>query len=262
MRMDRGWAGVVPALVLVVTLMTTGCPEELSVHDSKPPGPMERYDPLATWEAVRDFTGPGAQLLKINARYVRPDGTMDLEADYDPYVVYTFLRPRAGASKKPVGAGGGVTHDEVIVRVGPPGYLSTTRTGGARNVKMRRGHDGMVEMNASAADADDLKEVVPGPTCTTQQLWASAREAGAPAEAVAIIQYGKRGYRFVIDEIDFEQQLNFACAPGREASARHLEREARDALKDLAREARRQAKEEKKRDRDALRARKAAELRR
>ena len=71
-----------------------------------------RFDPVASYPAVLAFAGDGAELLEFEARYVRADGTMDLNASYgsaSPRTDYKFALKLAvpPTNAPPVGAGGG-----------------------------------------------------------------------------------------------------------------------------------------------------------
>ena len=219
-------------LVLLGSLLTGSwaCPDEAKVHSADPPGDHARYDPFKVIGAVQDFAGAEAKLLSINARFVRSDGTMDLEADYEPYAVYTFLRTLAADSDRPIGAGGSASHERVQIRVGAPGYISRQSTG-STNVKIRLPHKGMVEVGKSKAKKKDLDKVLPPPQCTAKGLWASAIELGAPKDAVAVIGYQKHGYTFRIKDLELKHNFDFSCQPGRERSAKALERDERKAVR-------------------------------
>jgi hypothetical protein len=242
-------------LVLLVPLLAGiwACPEEAKVHSAVPPGDMSRYDPFMALGAVRDFVGAEAELLSINARFVRSDGSMDLKAEYEPYAAYTFLRKRSTGSDRPVGAGGGASHEKVQIRVGAPGNIYRMSTG-SPSVKINVPHKGMVEIGKSKARQKDLKEVLKPPSCTPKALWASAIELGAPKDAVAVIGYGKRGYSFRIQDLELIYNFDFSCKPGREQRAKALEKDdqkaVRKAEKALRKEEKRQKKEAKKRERE------------
>lgn len=199
------------ALLLLLSLLTGlwACPDEAKVISADPPGDRARYEPFGSLGAVQDFAGPGAELLSVNARFVRSDGTMDLDAEHGPYVLYIFLRPRPGDPDLPVGAGGGSGYEKVQIRVSAPGYMSRKSTG-STNVKINSSHKGMVILGTSGAKKKIRKKVVPPPRCTLGALWLSAVEAGAPKDAVAVIGYGKRGYSFRIEGTDVEQSFDFS----------------------------------------------------
>lgn len=240
-------------LLLVLLTGTWACLDEAKIHSAAPPGDLSRYDPFLALGAVRDFAGAEAKLLSINARFVRSDGSMDLDADYGPYAVYTFLHPRMADSDRPVGAGGGASHAKVQIRVGAPGNILRMSTG-SPSVKINVPHKGMVEVGESRAKLKDLKEVLPPPSCSPKALWASAIELGAPKDAVALIGYDKHGYSFRIQDTETMFSFDYSCKPGREQSAGAIERDdekaVRKAEKALRKEEKRQKKEAKKRERE------------
>ncbi|MBW2702705.1 MAG: hypothetical protein JRF33_17940 [Deltaproteobacteria bacterium] len=241
-------------MVLLFLLMGLwACPDEAKVISADPPGDRARYEPFASLSAVQSFAGPGAELLSVTARFVRADGTMDLSAEHGPTVLYIFLRPRPGDPDLPVGAGGGSGYEKVQVRVSAPGYMSRKSTGSI-NVKINSSHKGMVILGTSGAKKKTRKKVVPPPQCTPEALWRSAVESGAPKDAVAVIGYGKNGYSFRIEGTDIEENFDFFCKPGRERSAKSVDRDdrraARKAEKAIRKEEKRLRREEKKRARE------------
>jgi hypothetical protein len=127
-------AALLPIVIifLIIPLFQSG----LGMVDTRPvPGDPRNFDPVAALPGVREYAGEGAQLVSIEAYYVRSDGTLDLNASYRPYTTYKFYRevpPPADAP--PVGAGGkagGKWYEPVQVRASEPGqWYHVTRTGG------------------------------------------------------------------------------------------------------------------------------------
>ncbi len=199
----------------VITVLAA-CSTAVEIHEAPPPGDPSAYDPFANAAAVQAFAGPGSELLDINARMLPSSGTMDFDASYEPYTVYKFLRPAAGDPDKPVGAGGGARLERVTVRVGDSGYISIDQKGGpGPNVKANLYHRGMVEMSTRTAKSKKKEDVVPLPTCAPADLWSAAIAEGAPKDAVAVLQYGHRGYRLAIDDIEFSMTFEADCSPAR-----------------------------------------------
>jgi hypothetical protein len=200
--------------VLALTLL--GCWNVVDIHEAPPPGDPSAYDPFANAAAVQAFAGEDAELLDINALKLPSSGKMDFDASYEPYTMYSFLRPTEGDPTKPIGAGGGARLEEVRVRVGQDGYMSIDSQGGpGPNVKASLYHRGMVEMGARTAKSKKKEDVVPLPSCSTADLWSKAIAEGAPKEAVAQLQYSDRGYQLRIADIGFRMQFDADCSPGR-----------------------------------------------
>src|SRR5262245_17572431 len=72
------------------------------------PGDASAFDPIATYADVAKYAGNNVQLQRITMYYVRSDGTLDLNASYNPYIQYRFYHQLASppANAPPVGAGG------------------------------------------------------------------------------------------------------------------------------------------------------------
>src|SRR5690606_6431707 len=81
-RMIRGFA-------LIGALIVTGC---CAVENTAaPPGDLERFDPIALFSEMAAYAGPEPRLVGMRATYVKPDGTMDLTADYHPRLQIDFV---------------------------------------------------------------------------------------------------------------------------------------------------------------------------
>ena len=91
-------------LFLVITLaslVSISCQRILNTSDL--PGDKKKFEPVAAISKVTEFVESGEPmnafyencgkqyLLGIEARYIKPDGTMDLEADYEPVTIYSFI---------------------------------------------------------------------------------------------------------------------------------------------------------------------------
>jgi hypothetical protein len=176
------------------------------------PGDASRFDPIASYAAVRDLAGPGAQLVSMNVRFVRSDGTLDLKAAYQPGpgADYSFVRevPRP-ATAPPPGAGGGAGpwYEPVQVRVFEPGRRVTRTVNGSRssfeNTGMLR-DPGTPTLNADKPIAD--------PTCSMAALWKLATAGRAvPADAVASVRYQADGYSFTIADLKISAAFGPDC---------------------------------------------------
>jgi hypothetical protein len=165
------------------------------------PGDARRFDPVGALPQVIAFAGPDAMLIDFGADDVRKDGTVDFSASYvkdEEGARYSFARPAAAST--PVGT----RHrfDQFTVWVRRPSYRNER---GVLYVWRR----GMALEDPSQTDQD--LEAVPPPRCTFGQLWALAKERGAPEDAVAYIGYHSGGYDFVIRGTPFKVNFDADC---------------------------------------------------
>jgi len=216
--------GCLGALVLAVLAFGLTIAAIFHYADSKladtepPPGDARRFDPIAAYGEVAAFAGENAQLVSIAARFVRSDGTMDLKADYrpSPSAQYRFVREMpAPAEAPPVGAGGnadGRWHESVHVGISRPWQFRSVRrvggSGGASYQYFNRGMERRTDPPSGRASA----AIAPPPACAFRRLWAEAIARGAPAAAVAVIEYDARGYAFRIDDLGFSMRVAADCS--------------------------------------------------
>jgi hypothetical protein len=59
----------------------------------------------------------------------------------------------------------------------------------------------------------DNPEFLAPPTCDFARLWSVALERGAPADAVASIEYNAEGYEFRIQDTDVRLEFDTNCRP-------------------------------------------------
>jgi len=172
---------------------------------------LRRFDPAGAYAAALAAAGPGAVLERIEASFVREDGTQDLAAEYIPshlkdVTTYRFVAPSGKAAKAvPIGAGGGGAHEYVKVVFSEPRWI-TSRSGKSTNTRKQRG------MQVTRYPTGATPEPVAPPTCAFSRLFAIARTKGAPAGAVARIEYDRDGYRFVIEGTPVDLAFDAACA--------------------------------------------------
>lgn len=183
--------------------------------NNKPvPGDPHRFDPVASLTAVAAFAGPDSQLVGFEARFVRSDGTMDLTADYNPEVKYSFQRIiQASDKNKPLGAGGGPgpRYVPVTVQVWKPGRIMFHhRIGGGVSSKWNEMERGMRREEGSEQVMPVGKPVTL--RCSLEKLWQTAIQKGAPSDAVAAIRYDADwGYRFSIADTDVRLSFDDNC---------------------------------------------------
>lgn len=181
------------------------------------PGDAEFFDPIDALPEVQAYAGEGAQLVEIEMRLIRIDGTMDLEADYSPQpdTEYTFVREVARPSDAPPpGAGGANTgpwFETIEVRAYEPGQRRRrTTTGGGTNTSVTYVNKGL-ERTVSDPESGEV-ETVGAPICSVTEMFAEAVERGAPDDAVAYVTYNAEGYEFRISGVGIFLEFDRHCA--------------------------------------------------
>lgn len=177
-------------------------------------GEGNAYDPIAAYDTVSAFAGNNAQLLSIEAYYVRSDGTMDLYAEYFPRVDYEFytLADSETGNDIPLGAPNSTADAEVLyqrvdISVWQPYQMRSVSTSSSYTYM----HLGMGR-DVDEPVRDKPAEPIPAPACHFSDLWATAiAEENAPENAVAVIQYNQEGYSFYINDTDVRMSFDFDC---------------------------------------------------
>ena len=178
-------------------------------------GDTTHFDPIASVNEVRSHIDPNAKLSSIGIDYIRSDGTMDLSAKYNAKTEYKFYRELAQPPKDapPVGAGGTVNgkwYEPVSAEVYEPGqWRHVTKMGGSVSTEydyMNKGID---------LDRDDPtatpQKFVDDPKCQIKDFWKIAIEKGAPASAVARVDYDDSCYEFRISDADISLIFTNSC---------------------------------------------------
>jgi hypothetical protein len=175
-------------------------------------GDAANFDPIASFKSMQAFAGEGAQLVEFEAYFVRSDGTLDLTATYNPSprVSAEFvMEVEPPADAPPVGAGGGGTwYREVEIEAYRPGQ---TRRVSSSSYSYSYTNEGMTR------DIDTPRSFTPTvispPVCPFEALWRAALAEGAPAEAVATIEYDEDGYDFYIRDVGVRLTFGPDCEP-------------------------------------------------
>jgi hypothetical protein len=243
-----GWA-------LALGLLLAGCRAEVTLRNAPPPGDPGAFDPVASFGAVSAFAGSSAKLMGFTARFVRSAGTLDLSASYDPSVRYHFLVPAGAGEARPVGAGGGVSDEALIVLVKEPGYYHYKRSGGGYNIDTRLSHQGMLAIPGDRARKKDLERVIPAPRCALADLWKGLAAAGAQGDEVAVVDYDADGYALSIPDTGFKAHFDVSCQPGKELSSKDRERAAKKAAKKAKRARKKEERARRKEERHRARER-------
>ena len=179
-----------PVVVLAVVLVLAGivgaiammsgkrrADIDLATPASSIPGFPSAVDPSALVAIARSESrlGNDARLTGIRADYVGANGRVNLRGQgYDGRIAYSFVAPTkeapAPSSSAPLGA--------------PQPIKPTARTATVTVTSTGISLDPMILVMTD--------EAVPDPECTVEQVWAAAHAAGAPTEAIAILEYGMK----------------------------------------------------------------------
>lgn len=179
-------------------------------------GDVSKFDPIVGLDQAADYAGEGAKLTSFEARYVKPDGTMDLTASYHARTEYKFVRELSEPPQDapPVGAGGSLTdkwYEPVTVIVHDPGQVShVTSIGGNFSYSGTYVNKGM-EKNVSKPVSRLYDPILPSPSCSFVDLWSVAIAKGAPEKAVATIGYDANGYEFDIRDASIDLMFDKDC---------------------------------------------------
>lgn len=198
---------VVPVVVVTVTVagLAVGLSDTvrqwLGFYDAEFPGERTRFRPVSSYHEVAELAGPGVELRRLEARYVRSDGTVNLEADYEPTVKYDFIRKRTNEKDKenkrahPRGTGKSRGAFELIeIGIQKPRTYSHSRGGGCSG-----GSEKLTPyMWRRKVRVPDTGRLAKPPKCSFSHLWQKAAKEGMPTDAVAIIKYRRSGYEFSI----------------------------------------------------------------
>jgi hypothetical protein len=195
------WAAVDPS-----SLPILGSLADPGVETREVPGDPRAFDPIAALPDVAAFAGDGAQLVSISIGLVRADGTLDLDAEFTPKpdVRYAFVREVSRPDDAPPpGAGGANTgpwYEEIDIHAYDPGARrQVTRIGDGSGSVVRYTNKGM-DRSVGEIVSGPI-DLAPAPACAIDDMFAVAIERGAPADAVARIEYDSAGYRFSITGI-------------------------------------------------------------
>lgn len=184
-------------------------------------GDPRTYDPFAALPAVQAYAGDEVELVEVEVRLVRADGTLDLKAGYTPQpeVTYTFVAEVARPDDAPPpGAGGanaGPWYETVEVRAYEPGQRRRRTTmGGGTNTIVNYTNKGMERTVSEPVSG--LVDVLSPPACAISDLFAVAIASGAPADAVANVTYSTAGYEFSITGVGVNLEFGHDCSLRRE----------------------------------------------
>ena len=171
------------------------------------PGDPNRFDPVGRLPEVARFACDGCQLVEMDAHGVAPDGTVDLNADYEPMARYEFEAPTGTTPTGPIGSGGPQV-DHVRVEVGAPRMTGSSDNQGNVSSFYNFG----MSRNAFPVSHPDGSQAI-DPPCVWTELWRHALAQGAPENAVAWIRYDRNGYEFQISGTKHRHRFDGECQP-------------------------------------------------
>jgi hypothetical protein len=168
------------------------------------------FDPFGDLPEVVAGVGGSGRLVSIEASGVRPDGTMDLTAEYTPAprASYKFIEPTEEGKERMPPVGAGRKPDDVWARAVTaeayrPGQRShITKMGGNVNAEYWHTNEG-VTVKFSSPGAQALPAGLGAPVLTTREMWEKALSLGAPRDAVARVSFDEEGYEFDITGTGF-----------------------------------------------------------
>lgn len=192
-------------LIIYFTAFSNFCARMMGEETYPLSGDPARFEPFASVSDIRSKIGVGARLKSIEARYVRSDGTMDLNARYKPApnVTYEFVMPldKEPENAPPIGAGrspGDVWLQTVTVKVYEPGQRRhVQRISGASRSSYSYTNEGM-DVDRGTPSMGSIKESLDEPKISAKEMWEIALKKGADKDAVATLSYEEDGYRFTI----------------------------------------------------------------
>jgi len=163
------------------------------------------FDPVASYASVAARAGYEAQLVRIEARYVRDDGTVDSEAAYvnawQPVVQYDFVKPIVPPNPR-------ARYTMLLLSLLAPHveWLPDWNGDAVRPTMV----DGLYLRASGATDEAPAGATTP-PRCSFGALWALAKGRGAPSNATATITYDAAGYDVSIDGTALRLAVDHDC---------------------------------------------------
>ena len=180
------------------------------------PGDPDNFDPIAEYSSVLNYAGEDAQFVGLEAYFVQRDGTLDLNASYEPApnVVYHFYRRTRETDDAPTGVSASsdsIWHRQVHITISQPFQWVFATQGAAGDgvgfdVNLGMDRDRTIEI------FEVPQSVIPAPSCSFRDFWTLAIEsANADSESVATIIYDASGYHFIIQGTAINLLFNTDC---------------------------------------------------
>lgn len=209
-RVSASVVGFTSALLLIggVIFVATFGLEPLRTGSLKNINDPASFDVNSMLPQAVKLAGPGLTYWQMSAQAVRPDGTIDLTADYAPTAIVQLFQDNGRTA--PVGAPGGQTVRLISIRIDNPGmkvvYSTPSETRWAWSPGMSRLELESFPKSALISGPAEL------PRCAFKGLWEQAIALGAPADAVAAIHHSSAGYTFSIEGTAHSYRFDQGCA--------------------------------------------------
>lgn len=223
--------GFVALMLFATTSLTSSFEETFELKSD-----TKNFAPYLAIDDIRSHIDPGAKITSVDIAYVRSDGTMDLTAkNYRPTVKYEFYRELTTPPKEapPIGAGGtkeGKWYEPVTADVYEPGqWRHVTSMGGGVSRSYSYSNKGL-DLDRGTPTTS-VPKFIEDPKCSIKDFWLVAIKKGAPADAVASIDYDESGYSFDIRgaldvkgeriSLEFDQNCKLKKSPFDDIEAGH-----------------------------------------
>jgi hypothetical protein len=172
-------------------------------------GDPSSFDPIGQYETVKHYAGgDDLDLVSILINYVKRDGTLDLYAAYEPRVIYKFYKPITIEESKDTPLGTETNrpvYKLVTVTISKPYQfeLWTYKPGSTKGTF----HLGM---SKESYDVSVQPKKSVKPSCSIKKLWDNVLELDkkVPKNAVAVITYTDRGFRFSIKDTKYHHRFD------------------------------------------------------
>lgn len=185
--------------VVSVFYIVVGCAN--TDNTAPAPGNLNAFNPIGAFPKIAAFAGEQAGIVEIVAKYVLPNGTMDLEAEYKPNVEYRFVVFRSAKDYRDEGPlPPGAKRDDyryVNIKVFEPSTYHVTIGAGRHSSERLTKNKGMERHVSSTTDNNE--EVIPPPKCDFSELWKNIPNSQAYKNDSAVIKYSKEGYKLELN---------------------------------------------------------------
>jgi hypothetical protein len=181
----------------------------LGLHKVEFPGDRASFRPVENYYKVARLAGSRVEVRRIDARFVRSDGTLNLDADGEPMVEYHFVRKRKkwrtkmkNTSKRRrrrrrtntnLNRRNRTKYKYQLVKLTLKKSGKETGSGGCGGSAQVTPY-----ISRSKTRIEEKGCVAKSPSCRFSDLWEKAAKAGMPTDAPATIIYTCKGYDFSI----------------------------------------------------------------
>ena len=207
--------------MLLITFTLFSCSRMENTADI--PGDKNAFDPIIALPEVSAFAGDDVVLFSLEAWFIKPTGTIDIDADYKPWIQYNFIKKHTPVKEKDVQSDvplGTITTSKdntekaeaISVQIIKP-YTHEVRTADDEGFNSYK-HGGMersmrVDPFSSWKEVYQTSVVAPAPL-PFSTIWQKAIDLGAPSDnVVANIKYdSKNGYTFEISQTNYKYKFD------------------------------------------------------